>query len=293
MTLDKQELFIHIGFHKTGTSALQETLNDVRQRLLDENIYYPKPLCKYSAQQELSWALFDEVPKWADKEYEKLSVYQHYVNDIKSKGIKTNILSSEDLSMIGDNLEKVEFIREMFADFNCKIVAYVRNPLDFLISLYHHKVRVCETTLDFKSYMKENLNLKVANFSHRLRFWEKIFGNKNVIVRKYDKLKFVSGTLFGDFMSVVGSDFKLESEERRVNVGVHPWVSLTYRQITMDETLDDLTKRKLHKQLIDISQDLPLINSARFYLTEDDLYLIEMVYKEQNKRLEKIYGMQL
>jgi len=37
-----KRIFLHIGFHKTGTSALQEYLSKNREYLLKQKILYPE-----------------------------------------------------------------------------------------------------------------------------------------------------------------------------------------------------------------------------------------------------------
>ena len=281
---------MHIGFHKTGTSALQEHLDENREALMENEIYYPKPLCRFPAQQELAWSLFDTPPPWADKTYEKDIVYRHHIEDIKKKGKKKTILSGEEMSTIGKDLIKVEFIREMFIDFDCKIVAYVREPLEFLISLYHHKVRVGETDLDFKEHFLRKMNPKVAFFAQRLGNWRKVFGKENVIVRKYSKNAFVSGSLINDFMSVVECDAVIQNKEKRVNVGIHPWINVAYRMTTRNFSDDASAMNNIHRQLLQIGNSFPSIDARSFYLSKDDLRVIEMIFREQNSLLEKTYG---
>ena len=49
------KLFLHVGFHKTGTTSLQDILNRNRKELLSQGIIYPKTR-KFRAQHEFAWS---------------------------------------------------------------------------------------------------------------------------------------------------------------------------------------------------------------------------------------------
>jgi hypothetical protein len=49
------KLFLHVGFHKTGTTSLQDILNRNRRKLLDQGFVYPKTR-KFKAQHEFAWS---------------------------------------------------------------------------------------------------------------------------------------------------------------------------------------------------------------------------------------------
>jgi hypothetical protein len=50
------KLFLHVGFHKTGTTSLQDALNRNRKELQSQGIVYPKTR-KFRAQHEFAWSV--------------------------------------------------------------------------------------------------------------------------------------------------------------------------------------------------------------------------------------------
>lgn len=49
------KLFLHVGFHKTGTTSLRDTLNRNRAEFLTQGLVYPKTR-RFRAQHEFAWS---------------------------------------------------------------------------------------------------------------------------------------------------------------------------------------------------------------------------------------------
>jgi hypothetical protein len=57
-----KKLIIHPGFHKTGTTSLQQALASSRESLMKEGFYYPK--IGGGAQHRAAWAVIEKTWGW-------------------------------------------------------------------------------------------------------------------------------------------------------------------------------------------------------------------------------------
>jgi hypothetical protein len=269
-----KKVILHIGFQKTGSSALQSCFSENMEVFSRQNIEYPLPSdSKLKSHQELAWMFIKE------KMYSVDEVLEYYSNAIASSDKDVVILSSEDLSLIRAP-ERVKLLKEHFSANDVQVVVYLREPLDFLLSMYHYKVRRGNELGSFMNYLLQQ-NMNMVNYTKRLAPWRKFFGIKNVIVRKYSPKDFVGGNIVSDFMSAIDVSYDNSIEPDRRNAGTHPLMVSPYQHMLSSgksgKELHQLTTRI--KQL---SETLPKIDAAEFYLGSDVSKVIRKILNKLN-----------
>lgn len=273
------EIYLHIGFHKTGTSALQEYFFENRIALREAGILYPQSITRFPSHIEIAAALLPDEINWVDEDYDRDLIFDRYRRMAKEAPRGTTILlSTEELCRIDQRIERLEYIRDRFEGIKVNIVAYRRDPLDFLVSLYHHAIRKGSYDGTFAEYLKQT-NLRVADFDQRLKGWKQVFGNENVIVHSYET---VSGRQQGkdivtDMFEIMGQTPPILTKTRRVNIGIHPWLREAYCALTSAD-LDDEKRALFRRKLLNIGAEFPRANGALFYLGEDN-------YEQLKKKL--------
>lgn len=289
-----RNLYLHIGFHKTGSSALQECLADNRQALQEAGFFYPHSLGnKYPAHVDFSWALNDRPPAWsgfsaADAEH----VVALYQEQIEAAGCENIIMSSEDFVLLESNAESIERLREFFSAFSVKVIAYVRNPVDFIVSLYSHAVRSRAVMCDVFEYVDSHFNFRSADYAVRLQPWVKVFGRESIVVRPYDKNEFVNNNIVDDFASIIGFQGELTQKERTSNVGVHPWLVSAYLEVAKADIAEDQKVERLG-ELLQIGANLPKANAARYLMNPMLCRVIDKSYEVMRSRLRRDFGVEI
>ena len=87
------------------------------------------------------------------------------------------ILSSEDLSNIPiTDIKTRKIIKEGFKEAEVDVLVAVREPIDFMFSLYCHSLRSGGTILKFSDYITKDIKPKSAQFGRRLHPWDAVFG---------------------------------------------------------------------------------------------------------------------
>lgn len=193
------DITIHIGFHKTATSAIQEFCATERDQLLARGVWYPPPTGDLPGHQDLAWVLMAEQPPWADKQYDPGEVERHYTSQLATHPGLPMLISSEEFCREPERVASA--LRNLFSTAEIRIVAYVRDPFDFLVSRYLHEVTFGEPR-PFAEFVRAEIGS--ADFAFRLGPWVKVFRKENVVVRPYARNAVERCGVVDDFLSMIG-----------------------------------------------------------------------------------------
>ena len=158
-------------------------------------------------------------------------------------------------------------------DTQTQILAYTREPVAFLLSLFHHQIRVGVYDGTFHDFVNGHMNLNNARFDKRLAGWRDVFGAQNVLAPDYDQAQRNHGAtgIVADFLALMGhANVQLPQADRQVNAGVHPWLLDAYRQVYATDLLNR-EKRVLFEGLLTLGAQMPRVSAAAYYLGDDGL----------------------
>jgi SAM-dependent methyltransferase len=143
--MDVMRLIFHIGSPKTGTTALQTTLYNAHEALLDAGILYPQVSAKTKNHNELSLLFSDRPPAREFKQAGSTDpeIYVNHAKKIASQiieNVKNSkpefvILSGEYFFFsLNDDQFKIlnDNLLNLFDDV--KIISYLRHPIDYVAS---------------------------------------------------------------------------------------------------------------------------------------------------------------
>jgi len=180
-------IHLHIGAHKTGTSAAQWFLTQNRAELARRGILYPES-CNYRfAQHRLAFALKGERrrvgPEGIDFETE--------IGGLKAEFAASRcgrvILSSE--AFFSLPVPQIARLRRALADEDIRIVAVLRRPDQLFESLYNQKIRIVGNAYKrpYGTFLENPLGLDDdLDFERALVAWEQVFGREAMCVRCYE-----------------------------------------------------------------------------------------------------------
>ncbi len=217
-----RKCFVHIGRHKTGTSAIQWTLHHHREELKHRGYLYPESgvpptsVTHYNIAWEIAGlSLYDRKFGNIDDLIEEISGSSHDV-----------VISSEDFSIAIRSLPDFRsFIKRLSScGLAVAIVCYFRNPHDYLRSAFFELLKTDfpfgfsrlvtaiadDETLTWKSHSAVGRDTLVENLASLSQD-----DGVTVIARSYDD---VSKAVVADFFSIIGlklSDFANDDEPRR------------------------------------------------------------------------------
>ncbi|MDL2316963.1 hypothetical protein LJC59_07800 [Desulfovibrio sp. OttesenSCG-928-A18] len=148
-----QSIILHAGIFKTGSTSLQVFLSENRQRLKRKGFLYPGPSSTH-VDILFNYIAFDRIKKTTNIDKSRLdAIVADFLKEAKESNCHTLILSSEMLGKLQINEAELlkEFLKNVFGDIPIKVIAYVRNPVDLIKSLYNQdqiSTRIVAVDLD-------------------------------------------------------------------------------------------------------------------------------------------------
>ena len=97
------EIVVHIGPHRTGTTSLQELLDENRLKLIDYGIYYPKDVIDSKAHHVLAWVCQHRNMGLIGHSNEIRScnsILKDWLSEAQEKKCETLLMSSEEFAKL-------------------------------------------------------------------------------------------------------------------------------------------------------------------------------------------------
>lgn len=193
----EHRLVIHAGFHKSGTTALQESFDAQSEELKAAGIIYPNIGRK--AHHRVAWALTGKAWGWSKRGGEKTSREQwtQLAKSINSSDQETILISSEFFSELDGDA-----IRTIFSEIkNRKVeVVFTVRPLVKLLGSSYQQYLKYGTKVDYTTWLhsvldnpgesKVNPTFWMRHFHGRVvARWVDVLGPTNVTVIIVDESK--------------------------------------------------------------------------------------------------------
>ena len=145
-----KQIYLHIGLHKTGSTAIQFFIKKNRQIFLNNKIYIPEHACE-----------FKSLANHCNIVFENLNNYKFENNQLNAlcseiKEWNKVIISSETFEFLLNKKNEFNKIINTFKklNFKIKVILYFRNDKNFLSSRYVELIKS----------KKFNQTMKVPNF---------------------------------------------------------------------------------------------------------------------------------
>ena len=185
-----KELILHAGFHKSGTTALQESFHLNRKELLELNVNYPN--FGHKAHHRLAWSLSQKPWGWAKRggERESTKLWEKSAAAIEREKEEKVIISSEFFSELsGDQIRK---IHSSFKSREVKVLFTLRPLAKLLPSSYQQYLKYgitaeyeewLHSVLDKPGESKINPTFWKRHFHGQvIARWADVFGSSNITV---------------------------------------------------------------------------------------------------------------
>ena len=193
------KVFLHIGYGKTGSSAIQSFLARNSKLLSKFDVDYPyHPSFNLAVEGRITSGNLDPTSDWSNTVFSATRVCRR----------KNIIFSNEGL--YGKILHNPDSLIDLSKTVNLTVILYVRDPFDLLHSIYGQQVKrggetksILEFLPEFIRYYKQTPKLLMLCKSNSV----------NIVVRNYSRTK----ELEKDFMSLIlgqeASKFSISSDK--------------------------------------------------------------------------------
>jgi hypothetical protein len=213
---------LHAGSGKTGTSSIQYFLHRNRTRLAELGLLYPQTPGRA---RHTRLGLFiqpddalDAIPAWHRQRFSspvafRRSFRRQLFREINESGLSRVLLSDEALyAMSGRALRRLREFTDGIAG-DVRLVVYLRRQDDHLVSRYQQVVKVNETRRLTERMRHLDLT-DTYDYYARLRKWQRWLEPDTFVVRRFERDRFVEGSLHQDFFQAAGIDARAEELEQ-------------------------------------------------------------------------------
>ncbi|MBE3607087.1 sulfotransferase domain-containing protein, partial [Campylobacter sp. RM13119] len=281
----KKTIYLHIGWPKTGTSAIQQFLVRNFDVLKNKyNLFYPD----YGrwidgSHHNIAFSLM-ENPYCKMKLESEQYQYLKELKDLMLNSNCDNILLSSECFKLYDS----KVFQDLFCGlFNIKIICYLRDHDQYIESMYGQNVRdpffkEKQTFKDFLKSFKERLF-----YSRTLMQWEKLTDKNNFIIRHYSIEKFVNKNIIDDFLTALN----IRPNKLDFQYG-NSIVNESYTKNILEyKRLLNIIVDKQSKELIQILQKYSKTYPEQKinFLTTNEKNEFNTLFLEDNKAIENRY----
>ncbi len=200
-------LLLHIGTHKTGSTAIQYLLAQVEP--FGERVLYPQSgrskVREQNGHKELAAAI-RKTPGCDEGCWDRLH------RELEESPAEIAVLSAESFSSFQD--QHVERLRRALRHVEVRVLVYVRNPLDFMASSFAQAVKSSRYPASFGDFIRLDERIARCNYAALMDRWVGVWGRDRVRLQIYDK---VAADLLEDLMAQVPVPHAPIGELRRRN----------------------------------------------------------------------------
>jgi len=289
-----KKLVIHIGTHKTGSTAIQLFLWRNRDELLKNGITYPEsgaPSFSRFGQHLIAWSCFsnaDYIPAYDGNTIELNSLQtSKFISKIDNatSNNQTVVISSEEFSIL--NLSEISVLAKQLSNFDVTIVVYLRRQDMYLESAYGTSVQYNPGYVkNFSDFcVEQRMNL---NYMSMIESWEYYFPGK-LVVKSYEDKK-IKQDIVSDFMSVLNVNIESLHFEAKVrdNKSISAHATEVVRCLRLRGWSEEELKKLRHK-LSDVYSNYSKKQLGRF-LNEANYNIIWHKYSDCNRMLLEKYN---
>ena len=277
-------LILHLGFHKTATSTIQEGLARARSVLSKQSVEYPIFKFKRMRLANHSFALFslfcekpcfyrfnimNGVTKYNIEQVNKS--YRRQLTNILKRNKKV-ILSGEDVGALPDSC--LENLKQFIISYGyrIKVISFVRRPYSYYCSYLQQKVKNGEAVLN---------KLETVNLSVKVEKIKRIFSDATFL--SYEKS--CQTSVVDCFLNEVGISIP-SSYFKRSNTGI---CNLSTR---LFDHLNHANPKIINGE-VNPNWIKPIalnVSDERFLLTKMEYLKAAQGLKEENERFRELLG---
>lgn len=238
---------LHIGTEKTGTTLLQDWLEENRDELSRQRVYLPTTL----GHRDHRWftAFFQRKPdEWFKSKgirtaEDKTKVFEGFLERLVDEVRLAEqhhdlfIITSEHLHSRITERESITDIALFLAAIfeQTTVLCYFRDQADMAVSLYSTALKTAHT-MPLDDFLTRTVTLKSRyyDFNDIADGWSTAFGRDHCIFRIYDRSRFEEGDLRLDFLSCLPQPIdasRLTYDTTSRNESLPPLVAAAFRQI--------------------------------------------------------------
>lgn len=291
----KKTLYVHIGTTKTGTTAIQSFCIDNQEVLNQKGYCYPLFPYSYKDVSERRNAHF-LIAEASDKNSGRFREGMDRIRELFDK--YQNIILSDEGIWSSVYEQRINMWRALKAEakeagFKVKVIVYLRRQDTYLISGWNQMVKSGignGADKPWDEYVKDLVYINKMNYATHLKKIAAFWGEKNIIVRRFEPKRFKNGSVYADFLDAVGlqltDEYRIEQSERntRLSGNTHEIQRVLNGMPEMTPVYHSFFRRALLSYADLSGKEYPC---EMFSKEEAETFLQQ--YREENEQVSELY----
>ena len=198
-----RRIVLHIGYHKTGSTALQQFLYTHRRRLSEAGILYPiSAVGPKRAQHNLAWAVSP------DYRFDPASLTFDKLAGLATERTEDTMVLSSEAFVESDPSAAAEMVRAFAHEVRASVdtIAFLRPQHAYINSIYAQRIRAFNEWRCFRAFAEDAGNEPRLNYWQHLREWDDPASHMRLIPVPYtaSRLEPNIQTVFFDAAGLIG-----------------------------------------------------------------------------------------
>jgi hypothetical protein len=224
--VERKRVTVHIGVHKTGTSAIQQQLHENAARLMDVGLdYLVEGRGPSAAHHNIGATLRGIIHPGGVFRGD----WKEVAKAIRVSPCQDILLSTEILCLLAP--QKIAELAAYLKDFDTRIVMTIRNQVEKLQSSYAERTKAAGVHT-LTRFLQDRDAMHNADYGKLHQRWADVFGENNIVVLCHEE---ISGDITANFLRQIGFEAAagvlLPAENTKENRSWSPTVIELVRQI--------------------------------------------------------------
>ncbi|MDD2464760.1 MAG: hypothetical protein PHI97_12260 [Desulfobulbus sp.] len=180
----KDTLYLHVGWSKTGTSAIQAQIHRQNADFINQSILYPQTL-QWADHSHHPFALSFQGCGTYQGEMSPIQALEKLTQEMAGSPANNILLSSELSPFYFDNPAFKDFVAAHFS--RVFILFTIRVQSELILSLFNQLIKDTNVRYNASLFTLATRNLTWLNFRQNIMRWSNVVGRENVLVIPYGK----------------------------------------------------------------------------------------------------------
>jgi len=273
-------LYLHVGWSKTGTSAIQAQIQDQHKDFFEKGILYPQSL-QWPDHSHHPFALaFNDVGGYQGQ-HSPEEVLEHLRSEMKAVDGSAVLMSSELSPFYFSNEQFKSFVEAHFD--TVKVIFTVRTQSELLLSLFNQLIKDPNVRYGASLFTLAMRNLSWLNFERNVMRWGKVVGRENLQVIPYSR------DIVKDFFDYFDIEVKDDVAGKIINPSL-PTRSLAIIQARGRSAKGAAEFQKIRNIVLAKLPEIPLENDRLVLFSVPEQKAFDDHFSASNRKLANEFG---
>lgn len=273
-------LYLHVGWSKTGTSAIQTQVQSQHTDFLEQGVLYPQSL-QWPDHSHHPFALaFNDIGGYQGAHTPE-EVLEKLYSEMASVQADSVLISSELSPFYYANSSFKAFVESHFE--TVKVIFTVRPQSELLLSLFNQLIKDANIRYDSSLFTLAMHNLNWLNYELGVRRWSNVVGNQNLHVIPY------SQEIVSDFLGLFSIPVNNAETHKVINPSL-PTRSLALIQARGRQAKDQAAYEHTRNQVLARLPDIPESTDKFVLFSVSEQATFNEHFRVSNTRMADAFG---